>query len=263
VKQGINVARSAHSARIEAEQIDMAIKNATIVVTGAGRGIGLALVKAALSAGAAKIYAGVRNPAQIAVLEGLDARVKALVFDVSDEAATQKAAAQAADATLLVNNAGVLFNGDALTGSLAELEQTFAINFYGVLFATQAFAPIIEKNGGGAIVNVGSVVSFAPMPVIAGYSASKAAVRSLTLSLRASLAPKGISVHGVYPGPVDTDMARGFDMQKAGAENVAAAILRGVEAGEAEIFPDPMAASVYAGWAADHKAVEAQFAAMI
>jgi len=242
----------------------MIIENSTIVVTGAGRGIGFALVRAALAAGAGVVYAGVRNREQIAALEALDPhRVKPLLVDVADPAAVARAAETAADAAIVINNAGVLYPGDPLTGSLEAFETTFATNFYGVLHVARAFAPVIEKNGGGALVNVGSLMSLAAMPALTAYSASKAALWSLTQSLRATLAPRGISVSCVFPGLVDTDMARSFDLAKANADDVAAAIIAGLRADKSEILPDPMAISVYDAWRGDHKSVEKQFAALI
>ena len=109
---------------------------------------------------------------------------------------------------------------------------------------------------------MGSVVSFASMPAIGGYSASKAAVHSLTLALRGELAQHDIDVHGVYPGPIDTDMAKDLPMDKASTADTAAAILAGIEAGDTHIAPDPMAKEVVGTWVKDPKAIEAQFAAM-
>jgi short-subunit dehydrogenase len=126
----------------------------------------------------------------------------------------------------------------------------------------RAFAPVLAANGGGAMVNLLSVVALASMPGLAGYNASKAALWSVTQSLRATLAANGTAVHGVFPGPVDTDMAAALDIAKTSPVEVAQAILAGIEAGEEDIFPDVMAQQVYAAWKADHKAIEHQFAAM-
>ena len=135
------------------------------------------------------------------------------------------------------------------------------VNVYGPLLTTRALAPVIERNGGGAVVNVLTIVALASMPALAGYNASKAASWSLTQSLRGSLAAKGIAVHSVFPGPVDTDMAASIPVQKTSPDDVARAIVEGVAEGREDIFPDPMSASVYQSWRADHKAVERQFAA--
>jgi len=236
----------------------MNLTNTTALVTGANRGLGRALVKALLAAGARRVYAGARDPATV---ETQDARVVPLRIDVTDAASVGTLSTAAPDVTLLVNNAGVLDFGGPLETSDASLSRQFATNVYGPLHMAQAFAPVIARNGGGAIVNLLSVVSLASMPGLAGYNASKAAAWSLTQSLRGTLAAKGITVHSVFPGPVDTDMAAEITFPKTSAEDVANAIVAGVVAGEEDIFPDPMSQQVYAGWKQDHKAIERQFAA--
>lgn len=241
----------------------MTLTNKTALVTGANRGIGLALVEALLKAGARKVYAGARNADQLTAAVALDpARVFPLRLDIADQAQVDAAAKTAGDVEILINNAGVLDFGDALTVPIAAIERNFAVNVYGTLAMARAFAPIIEKNGGGAITNLLSVVSLASIPGLAGYNASKAALWSLTQSLRGTLAARGISVHGVFPGPVDTDMASEITMPKTSPADVAQAILDGMASGAEDIFPDPMAREVYAGWSKDHKAVEHQFAAL-
>lgn len=241
----------------------MNITNRTALVTGANRGIGLALVEALLKAGARKVYAGARKPEQLAAAVALDpTRVSPLRLDIADQAQVDAAAAVAGDVEILVNNAGVLDFGDALSVPIAAVERNFSVNVYGTLAMARAFAPIIEKNGGGAIVNLLSVVSLASMPGLAGYNASKAALWSLTQSLRGTLAARGVAVHSVFPGPVDTDMAAAISIAKTSPADVAQAIVEGVANGAEDIFPDPLAREVYAGWSKDHKAVERQFAAM-
>jgi NAD(P)-dependent dehydrogenase (short-subunit alcohol dehydrogenase family) len=236
----------------------MNIVNATALVTGANRGIGRALVTALLEAGARRVYAAARDPATIA---DDDPRVVPLRLDVTDAAQVAAAARQARDVTLLVNNAGVLDFGGPLDVSQAALERNFATNFFGPLATARAFAPAIEANGGGAIVNVLTIVALASMPGLAGYNASKAAAWSMTQALRASLAGRGIAVHAVFPGPVDTEMAAAITFPKTGAQDVAKAIVAGVAAGQEDVFPDPMSQQVYEAWRQDHKAVERQFAA--
>ena len=143
--------------------------------------------------------------------------------------------------TLLVNNAGSLAFGDPLSADLTTIEVDWRTNYLGTLAMSRAFAPVLDRNGGGAIVNLLTLVAYAPVPDMAGYSASKAAAASTTSALRAKLASKNITVHGVYPGAVDTDMIRDFPIPKTSSGDVAAAILDGVEAGEIVIHPDPMA----------------------
>ena len=239
----------------------MNIENAVALVTGANRGIGKSLVTSLLSAGAKKVYAAARMEDS---LEGLatDGRVVPVKLDVTNEREVLALAAKASDVTLLINNAGVLDFGAVLEAPLSAFERNFAVNFYGLLATSRAFAPLIEKNGGGAIVNLLTLVALASMPGLGVYNASKAAAWSLTQSMRAGLATKGIAVHGVFPGAVDTDMLKGVEMAKTSPDDVAKAIVSGVAKGMEDIFPDPMSRSLYEAWKKDHKAVEKQFGAM-
>jgi NADP-dependent 3-hydroxy acid dehydrogenase YdfG len=183
-------------------------------------------------------------------------------LDLSNTDTIQTLAAEIHDLRLLINNAGVLDFGSALEAPLDAIRRNFEVNFFGTLMTARAFAPVIEGNGGGAIVNVLSVVALASMPGLAAYNASKAALWSITQSLRGSLADRRIAVHGVFPGPVDTEMAAAIDIQKTSAGDVARAVIEGIQNGVEDIFPDPMARQVYEGWRKDHKAVERQFATM-
>jgi NAD(P)-dependent dehydrogenase (short-subunit alcohol dehydrogenase family) len=239
----------------------MQIANSVALVTGANRGIGLQLVHALVGAGARKVYAASRSgvPAEAVALK--PSIVVPLRLDVQDRAAIASLATAASDVTLLINNAGVLDIGGALDIDLQAIDRNLAVNLYGPLLTTRALAPAIVRNGGGAVVNILSVVALASMPGLAGYNLTKAASHSVTQSLRASLAPQGVGVHGVYPGPVDTDMAAAIPLAKASPRDVAEAVLRGIERGEEDIFPDAMSAEVAATWFKDPKAVERQFAA--
>jgi NAD(P)-dependent dehydrogenase (short-subunit alcohol dehydrogenase family) len=239
----------------------MKIENAVVLVTGANRGIGKSLVSALLSAGARKVYAATRSEEALGS-PATDGRVVPVKLDVTSERDLRALAAKAGDVTLLVNNAGVLDFGAVLDAPMAAFERNFAVNVYGLLAASRAFAPIIEKNGGGGIVNLLTLVALASMPGLGVYNASKAAAWSLTQSMRAGLAPKGIAVHGVFPGAVDTDMLKGVAMAKTSPDDVAKSIVAGVVKGVEDIFPDPMSASLYEAWRKDHKAVEKQFGAM-
>lgn len=241
----------------------MNISKAIAVVTGANRGIGRALVEALLEKGALRVHATARRLADLAPVVALDPkRVNALQLDVSIPGEIAAAAEAARDANMLINNAGVLDSGTALEAPADAFRRNMETNYYGMLHTTRAFSPVIEANGGGAVVNVLTVVALASMPGLGVYNASKAAAWSMTQSLRAGLATRGIQVFGVFPGPVDTDMARELSLPKTPASEVARAILEGIEAGTEDIFPDPMSRQVYAAWKADHKAVERQFAAM-
>jgi NAD(P)-dependent dehydrogenase (short-subunit alcohol dehydrogenase family) len=241
----------------------MKIQNATALVTGANRGIGYAFVNALLQAGAKKVYATARDINSLNEVTALDAsRVIPLQLDVTDQNLINALAVKAPDVNLLINNAGVLAFGSILDVPTETIASQFETNFYGTLNMARAFVPVIEKNNGGAIVNVLTVVALASMPGLAAYNASKAAAWSMTQSLRASIAEKRITVHAVFPGPVDTDMAAEIQFDKTSPADVAAAVLAGIEACEEDIFPDPMSTQVYAAWRQDHKAIEKQFATM-
>jgi NAD(P)-dependent dehydrogenase (short-subunit alcohol dehydrogenase family) len=233
----------------------MTIADRTVLVTGANRGIGRALVADALRRGARRVYAGTRQP-----LAHPDGRVRPLTLDVTNPAQIQAAAARVDSLDVLVNNAGIWLYDDL--SDRGALERHLAVNFFGTWGVTRAFLPLLLGSR-GIIVNNVSLMAFAALPLTPAYSASKAAAFSLTQSLRALLAGRGVRVHAVLTGPVDTDMTRGFDIPKASAASVARAILDGVEAGEEDIFPDPMSAAMAEGWRSGvAKAFERQNAAL-
>ena len=189
-------------------------------------------------------------------------RVVPIAVDLIDLEQVARAAEAAGDVTLLINNGGSLNFADPLGGDLAAIEVDLRTNFVGTLAMARAFVPVLSGNGGGAIVNLLSLVVFGPVPAMGGYSASKAAAASVTQSLRAQLADKKITVHGVFPGAVDTDMIRDFPIPKTSAAEVATAVLDGVEAGEENIFPDPMAQQGHRAWREDPAAFERQMGSM-
>ena len=240
----------------------MKIENAIALVTGANRGIGAALVHALLERGAAKVYAAARHDADLAVLRAKgDRRIVAVHLDVTNAAHVARVADQARDVSILFNNAGVLNFGSVLDAPPTAFNQNFDVNFYGVLNTTRAFAPTLTTHR-GAVVNILTLVALASMPGLGVYNASKAAAWSLTQSFRADFARRHVKVFGVFPGAVDTDMLKGVEMPKAAPADVASAVLQGIVADQEDIFPDPMSQQLYAHWAADHKAVERQFATM-
>jgi NAD(P)-dependent dehydrogenase (short-subunit alcohol dehydrogenase family) len=234
----------------------MTIEHGVVLVTGANRGLGQALVEEALRRGAKRVYAGTRRP-----LVHPDARVTPLVLDVTDAAQIQAASEKVGSLDVLINNAGLALYDD-LTDR-AVLERHLAVNLFGTWGVTQAFLPLLTRTG-GAVVNVLSVAAFAAVPVIPAYSISKAAAFSLSQSLRALLAGQGVKVHAVLAGPVDTEMSRGLAVPKASPESVAQGIFDGVEQGEEDIFPDPMSKTMAESWRLGAaKAPERQNAALV
>jgi len=240
----------------------MKIENTVALVTGANRGIGAALVQALLDRGASKVYAAARQEADLLALGAQnDRRIIPTHLDVTNPAHVARVAGQAGDVSILFNNAGVLNFGSVLDAPSTAFTQNFDVNFFGVLHTTRAFAPTLT-NHQGAVVNILTLVALASMPGLGVYNASKAATWSLTQSLRADFAKRHVKVFSVFPGAVDTDMLKGVEMPKTPPADVASAVLRGIEADEEDIFPDPMSRQLYAHWTSDHKAVERQFATM-
>jgi NAD(P)-dependent dehydrogenase (short-subunit alcohol dehydrogenase family) len=234
----------------------LAIADKAVLVTGANRGLGRALVEEALRRGAKRVYAASRQS-----MAAPDERVAPLILDVTDPAQIQAAVGSVESLDILINNAGVSMPDDLSDRS--AFERHLAVNLYGTLDVTQAFLPSLTRSH-GAVVNVVSIGAVAAVPVLPAYSVSKAASLSLTQSLRALLAGRGVSVYAVMPGPIDTDMVRDLDIPKTQPEEVARAALDGVERGEEEIFPDPMSQMLADGWRAGvAKELERQNAAMI
>ena len=234
----------------------MNINGKAVLVTGANRGIGQALVTEALARGASRVYAGTRQP-----LAHPDGRVTPLTLDVTSAEQIQAAAETVGALDLLINNAGIALYDD-LTGRGA-LDQSLAVNLFGTWGMTQAFLPLLTSSR-GAIVNNVSVMALAPLPLTPAYAISKAAAFNLTQSLRALLVSRGVQVHAVLTGPTDTDMTRGFEIPKASAASVARAIFDGVEHGEEDIFPDPMTQPLAEAWRTGAvKAMERQNAAFV
>ncbi|WP_433758187.1 SDR family NAD(P)-dependent oxidoreductase [Nocardia sp. CA-135398] len=228
----------------------------SVLITGANRGIGRALVEEALQQGAKRVYAGTRQP-----LAHRDARVTPVPLDVTDPAHLRRAVEHIDSLDLLVNNAAAGSYDDL--GDRAEIEKVMAVNLYGTHAVTRAFLPTLLKSR-GAIVNILSLAAIAPVPVTPAYSISKAATLSLSIAQRMLLREQGVTVHIVFPGPVDTDMSRDIDVPKATPEAVARAILTGVANGDEEIFPDPMSEAIAQTWQSGvTKQLEPQFAELL
>ena len=233
----------------------MDISASTPVVTGAGRGLGSHLVDGLLDRGTRKVYALARDPSTVRQ----DRRVIPVRLDLRDPDTIGEAARAAADATLLINNASTAVFSTPLEADLDAVRTELEVNFEGLYRTIRAFVPVIEANGGGQIVNVLSLLSLASTPPMAGYSASKVAAHSLTQALRPVLAAKGITVHGVYPGGIDTDMLAGVDAPKSPPAQVAGGILSGLAADHEDIFPDPNSQAMSQVWWSDPKSFERAF----
>jgi len=234
----------------------MNIENKTILITGANRGIGRALVNEALRRGAKRVYAGTRG-----TLQSDDKRVMPLTLDVTSVSQIQRAAEEVDTLDVLINNAGIAIYDDL--SNLEVIEKHLAVNFLGLLKVTHAFLPLLRRSQ-GAIINNLSLAGLAALPVIPSYSISKAAAFNMTQSLRALLAGQGVTVHAVVLGPIDTDMNRGFEIPKASPESAAVGIFDGLQKGDEDIFPDPASQSIAEGWRTGTvKALEHQFAAFV
>src|SRR6266481_6181285 len=234
----------------------MNISHKSVLITGANRGIGRALLDEALRRGAKRVYAGTRG-----ALEHADERVTPLALDVTSASQIERAAREVDTLDILINNAGVAIYDDL--SNLDAIEQHLAVNLFGALKVTRAFLPLLRRSK-GAIVNNLSLVALAPVPVTPAYSISKAAAFNMTQSLRALLAGKGVTVHAVLLGPVDTDMTRRLEIPKATPESVAQGSFDGLEKKEEDIFPDPVSQSMAEGWRTGvAKAFERQYAGFV
>jgi NAD(P)-dependent dehydrogenase (short-subunit alcohol dehydrogenase family) len=212
----------------------MQISGSVALVTGANRGIGQEFVTQLRARGAAKVYATARAPQTIAPAAG----VEPLALDVTDTASVAAAASRAADAQIVINNAGIAVLQPLLGADYDAIRAEFEANVYGPLYVAEAFAPILAANGGGAIVNALSAVSWLSFPGAASYSATKAAAWSLTDALRLELAGQGTQVLALHMGAVDTEMGQKFPLDKISPEIVVSACLDGLEAGDAEVLVD-------------------------
>ncbi|WP_026439400.1 SDR family oxidoreductase [Acidocella facilis] len=231
----------------------MRIEGSVALVTGANRGLGKAFTEALLAAGAAKVYAAVRDPASIT-----DARLVPVPLDVTSPTQIKAASRACPDVTLLINNAGIMLLSPVLAeGAEEALRQEMETNVYGPLALARAFAPILAHNGGGALVNMLSVVSWFTNPFNATYCASKHAALAVTDALRIQLYAQGTQVCGVYAGFIDTSMAAEVGEAKASPRQIAVRVLEGVQAGESHILADTAARDISAALQASPHALEA------
>lgn len=240
----------------------MQIQDSVVLVTGANRGIGEAFVMALLDSEAGKIYAAARDAGALSALADRGrGRLEVLELDITRQDMVEAAAGRCTDVNLLINNAGVNFNTPLVAvETLEHARIEMETNYFGTLRMCRAFAPILKANGGGAIVNMLSILSRVALPLMGSLCASKAAALSMTQSVRAELASQGTRVIAVMPGAVDTRMSKDFAGPKMPPAEVAQEALAAVEAGREEVYPGEMAAGVAAGLAQDPKAVEKEFA---
>lgn len=242
----------------------MQLEGTVILVTGANRGIGKAFVEALLERGAEKVYAAARDPQTV---DNADPRVRSVRLDVTDTERVAAVAQELGDVQLVVNNAGIAHPGTPLHASLEKARAELDVNYFGVIAMTQAFAPVLAANGGGAFVNVLSVASWVGNPMLSTYAATKAAAWSFTNSVRIELKQQGTHVVGVHVGYVDTDLTAGLDAEKTEPAEVAAAALDAVEAQAPEAIVDEVSRQVKAGLSDDHRLIypqlELEFAALV
>jgi len=240
----------------------MKVKDSVALVTGANRGIGSCFVKALADRGAKKIYACARRKEQLAALQRkFPDLVHVVELDITDEEAVRQTASSCADVSLLINNAGVNQMSAFVAGDSVEAARTeMDVNYFGTLSMCRAFAPVLKNNGGGAMINMLSILARVNLPLMGSLCASKAAGLSMVQGVRAELDGQGTAVIAVMPGAVDTDMSKDFPPPKMPPSEVAAASLDGLENGDEEIYPGDMASGVSQGLDADPKAVEKEFA---
>ncbi|WP_271766150.1 SDR family NAD(P)-dependent oxidoreductase [Aquimarina algiphila] len=233
------------------------LKNKVVLITGANRGIGKSLVKASLQKGASKIYATCRDLGKMPNFE--DNRVITLELDITNEHQITKVVKQASDTQVLINNAGVLNPGTILDGEISTIKKDMDVNYYGTLNMMRAFASTLDQNSPSTLVNLTSIVAYSPLPSIAGYSASKAALLSATYSVRIELAKRGITVHAVNPGAIDTDMNKGSDWDMPSPDSVAKTILDKVENEELDIIPEDIGLEMFNAWKENPKNLAKMF----
>ena len=239
----------------------MNIQDTTVLVTGANRGIGKAFADALLDRGATKVYAAVRDVTTVT-----DPRLVPVQLDVTDSDRVAAVARELDDVQVVVNNAGVLNIAVPLSASLDVARVELEANFLSLISMTQAFAPVLERNGGGAFVNVLSAFSWVATPLLTTYSASKAAAWSFTNAARIELKRQGTHVVGVHPGPVDTDMTAAIELEKIPPATVATSALDALEMDEPEAVVDDFSRAIKAGLSDDqgtlYPQIERQYLAL-
>ncbi|WP_432799371.1 SDR family oxidoreductase [Poriferisphaera sp. WC338] len=228
--------------------------NKTVLVTGANRGIGRALVESLLAEGVKKIYACSRDVSKLNAINL--PKVKPLSLDITSQEQIRAAAEAASDTQILINNAGVAAYENLVDGDLDLIRRDMETNYFGTLNMARAFVPILQQNAPAAIVNIASIAAFVNFPFLGGYCATKAALFSISQGLRIQLADSGISVHTVNPGPIDTDMTASIEMEKTSPKDTADAILSALRDDVSDIFPDPTSQSMFDLWRNNYRDLE-------
>lgn len=235
----------------------MNIQGKTVLVTGANRGIGAELVHTLIRSGAGKIYAGSRDLVNLPDFG--DDRVSFVKLDITKADDITAAAKKIGGIDILINNAGAMFSNNIVSATQEELASDINVNYFGTIRVMQAFIPAIEKNGGGIIANILSVLALAPMTSTAGYAASKAAMHSATQAARGLLKSKNIKVVGIYPGPIDTQLSSELHVEKTPANVAAEEIVNGLINDLEDIYPDPISQQASRFWGTDPKGLEHHF----
>ena len=242
----------------------ISIKDSIALVSGANRGIGKAITEELLNKGIRKVYAGARKLESLTELkEKYGDRLEPIQLDVTNQASVDNAAKVASDSTMLINNAGVMAHGGYKSENMLDsISQNIEVNVLGVARLTQAVLPNIENKPNATIATVSYVVGLGSMPMMNGYCTSKAAVHSMIQGLRGELQDSNVLVSGIYPGPIETDMAKGFEgIELDKPENLAKNVVSALEQGEEDIFPDVMSAQVKQAYGTTPKEVEKMFSA--
>ncbi len=243
------------------KDLKLNLKDRIVFISGANRGIGKAIAIEILKRGAKKVYGGTRKLAALDDLaKSYEGRLIPVQLDVTDDSSIANAVKIATDVDILINNAGIMI-GDSLFGkeAITNFKTHFDVNVLGIIKLSQALLPAIKAGEKGAIVSISSLAGLANMPVIGSYSVSKAAAHSVIQGMRAELVNDPISVIGVYPGPIDTDMAKGFEMDKDSPETVAKSVANAIENGLEDVYPDVMSSQIKPVYMANPKAIETEF----